>query len=148
MEDNMASRDKDLLKKMFDNTPPKPGFPDETKFPRIASAKIPCSQEELEEHLNKYVQKLLDEGADEAKIVSVKEIPQDPRVLLKCYFPKCPAYGRSGSCPPHVTNDFQKAKEFLSAYEWAIVYRVNLPKEGIGIFTGPSQIASLKNKEY
>jgi len=144
----MESEGKNLSKRMFDNPPPKPGFPDESKFPRIVSARIPCSQEELEEHLNKYVQKLLDEGASEAKIVPVKDIPQDPRVLLKCYFPKCPAYGRSGSCPPHVIGDFQKAREFLGAYEWAIVYRVNLSKERIGIFTGPSQITALKNKEY
>ena len=52
-EDHMEADRKDLLKKMFDNPPPKPGLPDETKFPRIVSAKIPCSQEELEEHLNK-----------------------------------------------------------------------------------------------
>ena len=61
--------DKNLFEKMFDNPPPKPGLPDETKFPRIVSARIPCSPEELQAHLSKYVQTLLSEGADEARIV-------------------------------------------------------------------------------
>ena len=137
----------ELFKKMFDNPPPQPGLPDETTFPRIVSAKIPCSQEELKDHLDKYVRILLDEGADEAKIVRAQDIPQDPRVILKCYHPKCPAIGRSGSCPPNVTGDFQKAKEFPSAYEWAIVYRVNLPEEGLRYFTTPSHIEAIRNKE-
>ena len=68
--------DENLFKKMFDNPPPKPGLPDETTFPRIISAKIPCSQEELEDHLDKYVQILFDEGADEVKIVRARDIPQ------------------------------------------------------------------------
>lgn len=136
-----------LFKKMFDNPPPKPGLPDETTFPRIASAKIPCSEEELREHLDKYVQILIEEGADEARIVRAQDIPQDPRVLLKCYYPKCPSYGRSGSCPPHVTGDFEKAKEYLNAYEWTIVYRVNLPEEGLRFVTSPSLIKTRRNKE-
>ena len=43
----MEADRKDLLKKMFDNPPPKPGMPDETKFPRIVSAKIPKAKEQI-----------------------------------------------------------------------------------------------------
>lgn len=137
-----------LLEKMFDNPPPKPGVPDETKIPRIGTSRIPCTEEMLQEHLNKYVQLLDSEGADETKIVRAEEIPQDPRVILKCYHPKCPGYGRSGSCPPHFTGDFQKAKEYLGAYEWAITYRVNIPREGLRYLTSPSQIEAIRTKEY
>jgi len=143
----MIINNESLLKKMFDNPPPQPGIPDETKFPRIAPSRIPCTQEVLKDHLNKYVQILLDEVADEAKIVRAQDIPQDPRVILKCSHPKCPAYGRSGSCPPHITGDFQKAKEYLNAYEWSIVYRVNIPREGLRYLTSPSQIEALRSKE-
>jgi predicted metal-binding protein len=143
----MAVDSENVFQKMFDNPPPKPGLPDETKFPRIVSARIPCSQEDLDAHLRKYVQTLLDEGADEARIIRAKDIPQDPRVILKCSHPKCPAYGRSGSCPPHVTGDFQKAKEFLHAYDWAIVYRVNIPKNGLRYLTSPSRIEAMRSKE-
>ena len=134
--------------KIFDNPPPLPGIPDETKFPRIVPSQIPCTQEVLKDHLARYVQMLLDDGADEAKIVHAKDIPQDPRVILKCSHPKCPGYGRSGSCPPHVTGDYQKAKEYLNAYEWAIVYRVNIPEAGLKYLTGPSHIEAIRNKEY
>jgi len=144
----MKARGEDLLRKMFDNPPPKPGIPDETKLPRIPSARIPCTPEVLQDHLNSYVQMLLDEGADEAKIVRAQDIPQDPRVILKCFHPKCPAYGRSGSCPPHIQGDFQKAKEYLNAYEWTLVYRVNLPKERLAYFTGPSHFEALRSKAY
>jgi predicted metal-binding protein len=139
---------KNLFEKMFDNSPPEMGIPDETRIPRIVSSRIPCTQEVLQGHLNKYVQILLDNGADEAKIVRTQDIPQDPRVILKCFFPKCPAYGRSGSCPPHVSGDFQKAKENLKAYEWSIVYRVNIHAEGLRYITSPSQIEAIRSKEY
>lgn len=140
--------DNDKMKRMFDNPPPDPGLPDETKFPRIVPARIPCTKEELNDHLKKYVKMLLDEGIDEARIISAREIPQDPRVILKCSHPKCPAYGRSGSCPPHITGDFQTAQQYISAYEWAIVYRVNIPREGLRFMMSPSQIESLRSKEY
>lgn len=136
------------LKKIFDNPAPIPGIPDETKFPRFVPSGIPCTEGVLKDHLAKYVQMLLDEGADDAKIVQANDIPQDPRVILKCSHPKCPMYGRSGSCPPHVTGDYQKAKEYVSAYRWAIAYRVNIPKVGIKYFTGPSHIEAIRNKEY
>jgi len=136
-----------LFKKMFDNPPPQMGIPDENEFPRIVPSRIPSTHEVLKEHLDKYVQILLDEGADEAKIIQARDIPQDPRVILKCSHPKCPAYGRSGSCPPHITGDFDKAKQYLNAYEWAIVYRINIPQEGMKYISSPSQIKAIRSKE-
>ncbi|MBW1946049.1 MAG: hypothetical protein JRJ51_24970 [Deltaproteobacteria bacterium] len=137
-----------IFKEMFDNPPPKPGLPDETRIPHIPPSRIPCTEEALQSHLKKYAQILMDEGADEARIVPIETIPQDPRVILKCSHPKCPSYGRSGSCPPHITGDFQKAKEFLNAYAWAIAYRVDIPREGLKYFTGPTQIEEIRNKKY
>ena len=137
-----------IFKEMFDNPPPKPGLPDETRIPHIPPSRIPCTEEAVQSHLKKYAQILLDEGADEARIVPIETIPQDPRVILKCSHPKCPSYGRSGSCPPHIAGDFQKAKEFLNAYAWAIVYRVDIPREGLKCFTGPTLIEEIRNKKY
>lgn len=144
----MKPKKENLVEEIFNNPAPDPGLPDETKIPRIVSGRIPCSNDDLRDHLEKYVQMLLDEVADEALIIRAKDIPQDPRVLLKCSHPKCPAYGRSGSCPPHVKGDFETAKQNLRAYDWAIVYRVFLPKEGLHYLTSPSQIEALRTKEY
>ncbi len=76
--------EEDLFKEMFDNSPPEPGLSDETKFPRIIPSKIPRSVKTIGETLNTYVQILLGEGIDEAKIISSVDIPQNPRVILKC----------------------------------------------------------------
>jgi predicted metal-binding protein len=138
---------KKVLDKMFDNPPPKRGIPAPKDLPRMPPARIPCSHEELEQHLQKYLKLIKDQGADDARIISARDIPQDPRVLLKCSHPKCPGYGMSGCCPPHCTGDFPKAKEYMNAYNWAIVYRVNIPPEGRKYVSGPESLASYTTKE-
>ena len=137
----------DVLKKMFDNPPPQMGIPEPKEIPRMPTSRIPCSQEELQAHLQKYLKLIKEKGADDARIVSARTIPQDPRVLLKCSSPKCPAYGVSGSCPPHCSGNFQQAKEGLNAYTWAIVYRVDIPEEGRKYVTGPDSLYNYKTKE-
>lgn len=137
----------ELLKKMFDNPPPKMGLPLPENIPRRPTTRIPFSHEELEDHLQKYVSLIKKKGANDARIVSARDIPQDPRVLLKCSTPKCPGYGLSGSCPPHCTGDFQRAKEYVNAYDWAIVYRVDIPKEGRKYVSGPESLDGYRTKE-
>jgi predicted metal-binding protein len=137
----------DVLQKMFDNPPPTIGPPEAKDVPRMPTTRIPCSEEELQAHLEKYAKLMIEKGADDARIISARDVPQDPRVLLKCSSPKCPGYGISGSCPPHCTGNFQQAKEFLDAYNWAIIYRVDIPGEGRKYITGPESLDSLKTEE-
>lgn len=136
-----------VLKKMFDNPPPKPGIPASKDIPRMPVARIPSTAGELQSHLSKYITLLKENGADDARVVNAREIPQDPRVLLKCSSPKCPGYGISGSCPPHCTGNFQQAKEFIHAYTWAIVYRVDIPTEGRRYVSGPDSLESYRTKD-
>jgi len=123
------------------------GIPEAKDIPTMPTARIPCTPEEMQEHLQKYLRIIKEKGADDARIVNARDIPQDPRVLLKCSSPKCPFYGRSGSCPPHCKGSFQEAKEYLSAYTWAIIYRINVPEEGRGYITGPSLVEQIKSPE-
>lgn len=132
---------------MFDNPPPKVGVPEAKYIPRRHLGRIPCSHEDMDKHLKKYVALIRELGADDARIVNVRDIPQDPRVLLKCSSPKCPGYGRSGSCPPHCTGTYQQAKEYLNAYTWAIVYRVDIPDEGRKYISGPESLETYRSKE-
>ena len=113
----------------------------------MPTSRIPCSHEEMEIHLQKYVDLIKEKGADDARVVNARDIPQDPRVLLKCSSPKCPFYGRSGSCPPHCTGTFSEAKEFMNAYSWAIVYRVDVPEGGREYITGPELVEQIKTEE-
>ena len=136
-----------IFEKMFDNPPPKMGTPKPEDIPRMPLSRIPHSHEEIQTHLKSYLNLIKEQGADDARIVNVRDIPQDPRVLLKCHFPKCPVYGLSGSCPPYYTGDFQKAQEYINAYKWAIVYRVDIPEEGRKYVTGPTTLDTVKNKD-
>ncbi len=61
---------KKVLDKMFDNPPPKRGVPAPKDLPRMPPARIPCSHEELEQHLQKYLKLIKDKGADDARIIS------------------------------------------------------------------------------
>jgi predicted metal-binding protein len=137
----------DLLKKMFDNPPPKIGLPEAKAMPRRHLSRIPCGYEDMKKHLEKYVALVKELGADDARVVNVRDIPQDPRILMKCSSPKCPGYGTSGSCPPYYTGDFQKAKEYLGAYTWALVYRVDIPDEGRKYLFGPESLKTFPSKE-
>ena len=137
----------DVFQKMFDNPPPKMGIPETKEIPRMPTSRIPCSHEEMQAHLEKYVKLIKEKGADDARIVNARDIPQDPRVLLKCSSPKCPFYGISGSCPPHCTGSFQTAKEYMAAYNWVIVYRVNIPGQGREYVTGPGLLEQIKTEE-
>jgi predicted metal-binding protein len=139
--------DRSVMEKMFDNPPPKMGVPDAKDIARVSLSRIPCSHEDLESHLQKYVDLIKAAGANEARIISARDIPQDPRVMLKCFTPKCPAFGSCGGCPPHYKVTFQEAKEFLGAYKWAIVYRVDIPKEGLNYLTGPGSLDYYRTKE-
>jgi predicted metal-binding protein len=139
--------EKNVLKKMFDNPPPKMGVPEKKDIPRIPPGRIPCTPREMKTHLKRYVDILKARGADDARIIRASSIPQDPRVLLKCSSPKCPGYGVSGNCPPHFTGDFQKAKESLRAYTWALAYRIDIPPEARKYITGPDSLDIYKTKE-
>ena len=136
-----------VMKKMFDNPAPKVGIPESRNIPRRTTGRIPCSPEDTQAHLQKYLSLIKNKGADDARIVKAQDIPQDPRVLLKCTHPKCPGYGLSGSCPPHCSGNFQRAKEYLQAYTWAIFFRINIPNDGRKYVSGPESLESYKTKE-
>ena len=67
----------DVLKKMFDNPPPQMGIPEAKEIPRMPTSRIPCSQEELQAHLQKYLKLIKEKGADDAP---------PPREKLEYYF--------------------------------------------------------------
>jgi predicted metal-binding protein len=46
-----------------------------------------------------------------------------------------------------VTGDFQKAKEYMGAYRWAIAYKVDVPPEGRQNITGPGLLEQIKSQD-
>ena len=64
-----------------------------------------------------------DLGADEAKIMDVKDIAVDKRVRLKCSVPVCANYGRHLMCPPNVM-PVEEFAEILRLYRRALILQV------------------------
>jgi predicted metal-binding protein len=82
----------------------------------------------LKPGLEKYRQKALELGADDARIIPAAWINVDERVRLKCSIPPCPNYGRCGFCPPH-TPDLDFIRKALERYEWAVFFKNDIPPE-------------------
>jgi predicted metal-binding protein len=76
--------------------------------------------------LEKYRQKALELGADDARVIPAGWASVDERVRLKCAIPPCPNYGRCGYCPPH-TPDLDLVRKALSRYKWAVFFKNDVP---------------------
>jgi predicted metal-binding protein len=75
------------------------------------------------------IDRAIELGAVEAKIIDTAQIVFDPRSFLKCRF-GCNRWGRFWTCPPHLsvsTEEFMKAFE---RYRKAIVLKTSDPKSG------------------
>jgi len=91
---------------------------------KIVARKISLqiSPEKLREDLEKYRQKALEAGADQAKIVSASQVVVDERVRMKCLVPLCHLYGESPNCPPY-TPEPEEMRKVLSKFSYAIFTR-------------------------
>lgn len=62
-------------------------------------------------------------GADEAKVVSTRDIVVDKRVRLKCAVPRCSDYDNHLLCPPNLIS-VDEFSEILNLYKHAIIVQV------------------------
>ena len=83
---------------------------------------LQISPEKLREDLEKYRQKALEAGADQAKIVPANQVVVDERVRMKCLVPLCHLYGESPNCPPY-TPEPEEMRKVLSKFSYAIFTR-------------------------
>ena len=139
--------DADVMKKMFDNPPPKMGIPEAKDIPRMPTARIPCTPEELQEHLQKYLKIIKEKGGRRRPNCQCPGYSPGSKGSFKVFFPQMPLLRPKRVLPPHCTGSFQEAKEYLSAYNWAIVYRVDIPDEGREYLTGPKLLEQIKTPE-
>lgn len=76
--------------------------------------------------IQSYIELCLQKGADNAAVISQKEIFLDPRARMKCLQPKCMHYGMCANCPPHIP-DFSTFVHVIKQYEYAVIYRCKMP---------------------
>jgi len=75
------------------------------------------------------VDKAVELGAGEARIMDASEIAFDPRSFIKCRF-GCRRWGRYWTCPPHMALSQETFMEAFGRYHKAIMIKSSDPKVG------------------
>lgn len=81
---------------------------------------------------NKYqalIDKCIELGAHEAKLIDTDRIVFDPRSYLKCRF-GCKRWGKFWTCPPHLELSSETFMDAFQQYRKAIIIKVADPKVG------------------
>ena len=82
------------------------------------------------EHLfESLVEKAIDFGASEARIIDTDKIVFDSRSFLKCRF-GCQRWGKYWTCPPHMDISQEKFQEAFNQYQKAIIIQTSDPHNG------------------
>ena len=96
--------------------------------PKFKPALWPPDKEYMQKNLNKYIKLALSLGAVDAKAVKGKDIPLDLRAqFVTCFNPNCRWLDSNANCPRHAFLPIEQIKEYLSAYEYTIIYKVVPP---------------------
>jgi len=88
------------------------------------------SEEQLQKDLEKYRKRAIELGASDAKVITTDMVILDERVRAKCMFPKCRRYGTNMNCPPY-TPDLDQIQKIVENYEYAILFKLDVPSEDI-----------------
>jgi hypothetical protein len=108
--------------------PIKIGPPTEEETPRYKPALWPPGKEDFEMNLAKYRDLAITLGAEDSRILEVKNIPQDRRALyVTCLYPSCRWLNTNIHCPMLRKFPFDEMQEFFSDYKYAIAFKVLPP---------------------
>jgi predicted metal-binding protein len=83
----------------------------------------------MKKQLQYLVDKSLELGALEAKIINANAVVFDPRSFLKCRF-GCKRWGQYWTCPPHLDISPEKFREAFASYKKAIIIKTTDPHKG------------------
>ena len=83
----------------------------------------------MENGYESLVEKAVELGATEAKLMDTDKVVFDARSHLKCRF-GCNRWGRFWTCPPHLNISLEMFMEGFGKYEKAIVLKTTDPKVG------------------
>jgi predicted metal-binding protein len=83
----------------------------------------------MEDRYQALIDKSIELGAGEAKLIDTDQIVFDPRSHLKCRF-GCNRWGRYWTCPPHLGLSPEMFMDAFQHYRKAIVIKATDPKVG------------------
>lgn len=91
------------------------------------------------------VQRALDLGALDARLIDTHSIVFDPRSYLKCRF-GCNRWGRFWTCPPHLNISPERFMEAFSRYSQALIIQTADPLKGQEVTLAIEKEAMLVSK--
>jgi predicted metal-binding protein len=80
------------------------------------------------DQFEKLIKIAMERGATEAKIIPVRDIVLDERVILKCQVPLCNDYGNHPLCPPN-SPSLAQFREVLKKYSKAVLIQLRTAAE-------------------
>jgi predicted metal-binding protein len=86
----------------------------------------------MEKSFEGLVEKAIESGASEAKLLDTGKIVFDPRSYLKCRF-GCNRWGKYWTCPPNLDISPESFMEAFERYTTAIIIKTTDPKKGQAI---------------
>ena len=97
---------------------------------KIKKIRLDVNDKSLKKDLEAYKEQAIKLGASRVKILKADEIPVDDRVILKCQVPRCFGYGVGAHCPPNTLKP-EELRKYLTKYQWAIFFIIDVPSEVI-----------------
>jgi predicted metal-binding protein len=79
--------------------------------------------------LDALINKALELGATEAKLIDTQQIVFDPRSFFKCRF-GCNRWGKFWTCPPHLALSQEEFRQAFAQYGQALIIKARDPKAG------------------
>lgn len=86
------------------------------------------SHDRIQKDLESYIELCYSEGATEAVILNKCDIIIDPRVHLKCLYPKCKHFNSNAHCPPH-SMEVDRFKRIVEHYCYGIMFMIRISPE-------------------
>ena len=82
----------------------------------------------LQSELERYRTLALHLGMTDAKIILASDVILDPRVRMKCKYPRCGYYGSNGNCPPYAPS-LEEMQASILRYNYAVFLMKQFPSE-------------------
>jgi predicted metal-binding protein len=96
----------------------------------VGKIKAEVQEDLLQNDLEKYRKRAIELGATDAQVITTDDVIIDERVVAKCVYPKCVAYGTNANCPPYAMGIDQVIK-IVDNFRYGIFISVRVPSHDI-----------------
>jgi predicted metal-binding protein len=96
----------------------------------VRKIKVEVQEDLLQSDLKKYRQRALELGSTGARVITTDDVIFDERVVAKCVYPKCVAYGTNANCPPYAM-EMDQVRKIVDRFRYGIFINVRVPSHDI-----------------